>query len=51
MLCTGRARHPGPTKKPYATGDFARHVGVEVLNVGGCSTHGDSAVETDCDFL
>ena len=26
-------------------------LGAEVLNVGGWLTHGDSAVETDCDFL
>ena len=51
VLCIGRACHPGPTKKPSAGRDLARHVGVEVLNVGGWLTHGDSAVETDCDFL
>ena len=44
MLCFGRARHPGPSNKPFANG-------IEVLNVGGWLTHVDSAVETDCDFL
>ena len=44
-------RHPGPTKKPHAEEDLARHMGIEVQNVGGWLTHGDSAVETDCDFL
>ena len=35
MLCIGRARHPGPIKKPCGEGDSARHSGVEVLNVAG----------------
>ena len=51
MLCVGRVRHPGPTKKPYAKGVLARHVGIEVLNVGGWLTRGDSAMETDSGFL
>ena len=51
MLCIGRARHPGPTKKPHANGDLGRRIGIEVLNVGGWLTHGDAALETDCDFL
>ena len=40
----GRARHPLPTSLP-------RHVGVEVLKVGGWLTHGDLALEARVDFL
>ena len=49
MLCVGRARHPGPTKKPHANGDL--HIGIKVLNVCGWLTHGDAALVTDSDFL
>ena len=43
-LWIGRARHPGPAPLP-------RHVGVEVLNVGGWLAHWDFALEVDVDFL
>ena len=43
-LWIGRARHLGLPSLP-------RHVGVEVLNVGGWLTHGDLALEVDVDFL
>ena len=50
MLRTGRARHAGPAGKPPEKGDLATHVGIEVLNATGWSTHGDAASESDCDF-
>ena len=37
-------QHPGPTP-------LRRHVGVEVLNVGGWLTHGNLALEARVDFL
>ena len=43
-LWIGRARHPGPAP-------LARHVSVEVLNVGGRLTHGHLPLEVDVDFL
>ena len=51
MWCIGRARRLGPTRKPQTKGDFAKHLGIEVLNVGGWQTHGDAALKTYCDFL
>ena len=45
MLCIDRARHPGRTKKSYVTGDLARHIRVEVLNLGGW------LIDGDCDVL
>ena len=43
-LWVGRAQYPRPTS-------LAHHVGVEVLNVEGCVTHGDLALEVNVDFL
>ena len=43
MLFIDRARHPSPTGKPHAEGDSAKHVGIEVLNIGCWLTHGDAA--------
>ena len=47
MLHIGRARHPGPGKKPFIPGQLS----IEFANIGGWLTYGDLAMDSCAQFL
>ena len=47
MFLFGRARHPGPGARFFPPGQLS----VEFVNVGGCLTHGDLALDSCAQFL
>ena len=47
MLHIGRARHPGPGRRPFISGQLS----IEFANIGGWLTYGDLAMDSCAQFL
>ena len=47
MLHIGRARHPGPGKRSFISGQLS----IEFANIGGWLTYGDLAMDSCAQFL